>query len=306
MTLSLDLSNIINGAAANAVPVNNAFIDTQTYVNTQVINRDGSIAMTAPLTLSDTAPSAPNHAVRLTDLSGGGALSLPPGLICDFGGVAAPSGWLLCDGSIVEQAAYTQLYAAIGDRYNTGGEGGTQFRVPDFRDKFAVGAGNSYAAGDSGGSLASLPAHTHGTGTIVANISHGHTDSFSIPTGGDHFHAWADTISNMMYRSSSSPTGVEGRITEYSQALSFGRVSSTGPTWNVAAGELSTWGTMGYRTETVSGNTANRTHTHTLNGAVSDYAGTASLSGETASVGETNLSDALPPYLAATKIIRAL
>jgi len=59
-----------------------------------------------------------------------------------------PSGWALCNGS-----------------------SGT----PDLRDKFVVGAGNTYAVDATGGSAdATLPSHTH-TGTTNTGGSHNHT-----------------------------------------------------------------------------------------------------------------------------------
>jgi microcystin-dependent protein len=42
----------------------------------------------------------------------------------------APAEYLLCNGAVYDQADYPELYAAIGTRFNTGGEAGTEFRVP--------------------------------------------------------------------------------------------------------------------------------------------------------------------------------
>ena len=41
-----------------------------------------------------------------------------------------PDGWLECNGQVVEQADYPELFEKIGTTYNTGGETGTQFRLP--------------------------------------------------------------------------------------------------------------------------------------------------------------------------------
>lgn len=79
--------------------------------------------------------------------------SAPIGAIMAFGGPTAPDGWHLCDGSLHGSAS---LQAVIGST-----------RTPDLRDRFIVGAGSSYARGDTGGaatvalSVAQLPAHTH-------------------------------------------------------------------------------------------------------------------------------------------------
>lgn len=67
--------------------------------------------------------------------------SVAPGIMAEFGGVAAPFGWLLCDGTVYAQAAFPNLFAAIGSTWNIGGEGAGNFRVPDFRGRVTMGAG---------------------------------------------------------------------------------------------------------------------------------------------------------------------
>jgi microcystin-dependent protein len=74
MTLALDLSTILNGAANDANPVKAAFLAIQSFVNTL----------------------------------------MPVGVVTPFAGSSAPSGWLICDGSQVSQTTYASLYAAIG------------------------------------------------------------------------------------------------------------------------------------------------------------------------------------------------
>jgi microcystin-dependent protein len=93
-----------------------------------------------------------------------GATSLvPSGVIMMWSGSVAsiPSGFFLCDGT-----------------------NGT----PDLRDRFVVGAGSTYAVGDTGGEAsvtlteAQLPAHTHtvsASGTTSSDGAHSHT----VPNG---------------------------------------------------------------------------------------------------------------------------
>lgn len=52
------------------------------------------------------------------------------------------SGWLECNGSVKVRATYPALFAAIGTSYNTGGEAGTDFRLPDLRGSFVRGWDN--------------------------------------------------------------------------------------------------------------------------------------------------------------------
>jgi hypothetical protein len=62
----------------------------------------------------------------------------PSGAIIAFGGVAAPSGWLLCNGSALSRTTYASLFAAIGTAYGAG-NGSTTFNIPDFRGVFLRG-----------------------------------------------------------------------------------------------------------------------------------------------------------------------
>jgi len=67
----------------------------------------------------------------------------PPGVILPFGGNAAPSGWLLCDGSQYRIADYQALFDIIG--YNFGGRSSLPtgvFKVPDLRGRMPLGADN--------------------------------------------------------------------------------------------------------------------------------------------------------------------
>lgn len=85
----------------------------------------------------------------------------PSGAIVAYGGSAAPSGWLLCDGSAVSRTTYATLFAAIGTTYGVG-DGSTTFNIPDLRQRFPLGkatAGTGSTLGDTGGAID----HTHGS-----------------------------------------------------------------------------------------------------------------------------------------------
>lgn len=73
---------------------------------------------------------------RLHDKSG---LVIPVGSIMPYGGLVAPSGWLLGDGEEYERAAaaYSDLFAVIGTRY--GSRHPDYFNVPDTRGVFLRG-----------------------------------------------------------------------------------------------------------------------------------------------------------------------
>ena len=86
------------------------------------------------------------------DISGttGGFLT---GMIMMWGGTTAPTGWQLCNG---DPASTSALQTLLGET-----------NVPDLRDKFVIGAGNSYARHAEGGEstvqlqTTHLPSHRH-------------------------------------------------------------------------------------------------------------------------------------------------
>jgi len=65
---------------------------------------------------------------------------LPAGAVQWFAQSVAPSGWLECDGTTYLMSAYPILGAALGSTY--GGDGITDFAVPDLRGKFVRGYDN--------------------------------------------------------------------------------------------------------------------------------------------------------------------
>lgn len=54
----------------------------------------------------------------------------PIGGILEYSSEELPEGWLWANGAVYPQSAYPELYAKVGNRYNTGGEGSGNFRVP--------------------------------------------------------------------------------------------------------------------------------------------------------------------------------
>ncbi|MCH9683454.1 MAG: phage tail protein [Deltaproteobacteria bacterium] len=106
------------------------------------------------------------------------------------GGANPPPGWLLCDGTEYQSAAYPQLSAAIGSAH--GGDGATTFFTPDLRGRFLrgvdMGTGRDPDSGsrtqpqEGSGNSADLvgsvqshafAAHTHGTAINFPNNAPG-------------------------------------------------------------------------------------------------------------------------------------
>lgn len=87
---------------------------------------------------------------------------------------AAPSGYLMCDGSAVSRSTYSALFAVIGIVFGAG-DGSTTFNLPDLRQRFPLGK----SASGTGNTLA-------GTGGA---IDHTHTSAAHIHTMGNHTHS---------------------------------------------------------------------------------------------------------------------
>src|SRR6478736_3565120 len=91
-----------------------------------------------------------------------------------FGFNFAPTGWALCNGQLLPISQNTALFSLLGTTY--GGNGTSNFALPNLQDRMAVGAGqgpglSNYTLGQTGGtntatlSVATMPSHNH-TGNV--------------------------------------------------------------------------------------------------------------------------------------------
>jgi len=64
--------------------------------------------------------------------------TLPAGLVVSYGGVSAPTGWLLCNGAEIDRTTYADLFTAIGVNYGVG-NGSTTFALPDTTGRVIAG-----------------------------------------------------------------------------------------------------------------------------------------------------------------------
>lgn len=113
---------------------------------------------------------------------------IPAGTIAPFGGGTVPTGWLLCDGSIVSRTTYPNLFSAVGTLHGQG-DGSTTFHLPDYRGRFLRGADNmgTGAAGrDPNAETRTAPntggATGAGVGSVQSDAMQGHRHS-SIAAG---------------------------------------------------------------------------------------------------------------------------
>jgi len=118
------------------------------------------------------------------------AEQIPVGVVHDYVGATAPTGWLLCYGQAVSRATYSDLFTLVSTAFGVG-DGATTFNLPDFRGRIGVGTDNmggvdatrltsANTMGTAGGAetvtltSGEVPAHTH-TATTSSNGDHAHT-----------------------------------------------------------------------------------------------------------------------------------
>lgn len=96
-----------------------------------------------PLTLRESKGSPLTHQELDNNLLN---LLIPAGAVFHFAMATCPSGYLVCDGSIISRSEYSRLFNAIGTTYGEG-DGTTTFQLPDLQDIFIRGKSESREIG---------------------------------------------------------------------------------------------------------------------------------------------------------------
>lgn len=174
-------------------------------------------------------------------ISSSATVTTPSGIISQYAGSAAPTGYLICDGSAISRTTYAALFTAIGTTYGTG-NGSTTFNLPDLRQRVPVGkytSGTFTNLGATGGaenitlSTANLPSHTHDVNpasfTSTAEGAHTHSinpPSITTSTDGYHSHDLSGTAVSR-YGDSNSGNGGDGYANSVTGTVSAGSHSHT-------------------------------------------------------------------------------
>lgn len=148
---------------------------TRSYGNTAGIRFRsgvaGSPARVSARLFVDGDPSPEGGTPLDAILAANGSFSNPAlvisGLVLPFAGAAAPTGYVLCDGThynSVSDPTFANLFAAIGTTY--GGTGSNDFAVPDLRGRMVAGVGTQADVATLGNSEGSAvgnrrPKHPH-------------------------------------------------------------------------------------------------------------------------------------------------
>lgn len=113
-----------NFANLNSDKIETSYLDTDTAL---AANSDSKIATQKAVKTYVNTVAATTYLV-------------PTGAILPYGGSAAPSNFLLCDGTAVSRATYVTLFGVIGSSYGSG-DGSTTFNLPDLRNRIPLGSG---------------------------------------------------------------------------------------------------------------------------------------------------------------------
>ena len=220
-------------------------------------------------------------------------IDTPAGAIHMFGGLAAPFGYLLCDGSAVDRTAYASLFTAISTIYGAG-NGTTTFNLPNLKGRVAIGADASQIAFDTVGETGGANTHQHIAGTSGNHDGHNHaipahgTNVGSINTSvggaGDHGH----NLTAHSHYSDHSHSVNPGSTATTSDSHSHG-TAATGST----AIQATVGSAGGAPSRNHTHNTNSDSHSHTVNIATftsgnSNYGNTAGANANTTSDGPGN------------------
>lgn len=136
------------------------------------------------------------------------------GEIMLFAGTVTPADWLECNGSTLQISQYQALFSLIGVTY--GGNGSTNFLLPDLRDRIPVSMGQrptalNWPLGSVQGTrtvtltAAQMPSHSHAM-NLSANLA-------TSPSIGSNINVLAATAPDLLtYSDSTSPLGAAANL----------------------------------------------------------------------------------------------
>ena len=126
-----------------------------------------------------------------------------------------PRGWALCNGQLLPINQNQAQFALLGTTY--GGNGQTNFALPNMRGRVAIGQGNGHTLGEAAGSTRvtinqqQLPAHNHG---VMASKNAGSTtntaDSTKVLAQSKAANLYASASSNLVAMAPNAVSSVGG------------------------------------------------------------------------------------------------
>lgn len=166
--------------AASGVPAPATFPDLFPAEHTSIADAGLYYAgTTAEDALQEVGSTLANHAASVGYASPIGEIKMWPA-------AAAPTRYLLCDGSVVNRVTYADLFALIGTTYGVG-DNSTTFNLPNLKGKVVVGYNAAEtefdALGETGGekthvlTVDEMPSHNHSIMLHDSDSGTGYPDS---------------------------------------------------------------------------------------------------------------------------------
>jgi microcystin-dependent protein len=214
------------------------------------------------------------------------------GIIADFAGPTAPSGWLICDGRTISRTTYAKLFAVIGTYWGAG-DGSTTFRLPNTAGRSLLGPGT---VTDQGGLTYGF-SFTQAQGYVYSPIMQLNLPNYTLTTDtrGNHTH-----VAGMSGEGSHAHVVDAAGDHQHGIAVPYSTPNFTSifPVWNTASGSIySATDPAGAHTHSMQ---PAGFHTHSITVyATGDHAHSVSLGG-----GGVPMT-VLNPFLTVTKIIYA-
>lgn len=104
------------------------------------------------------ASNQDNDVEWIDNIGQGGGDTLPIGAILPFSGDIIPNGWILCDGSVIEQEDYPELFEVLAGNYGIISR--EEIRLPDLRGKVTIGKDSTDTDFDTLGKTGGEKTHT--------------------------------------------------------------------------------------------------------------------------------------------------
>lgn len=149
-----NLSSNITGKLANKADINSVYTKDEmpSVIAANITNKaDQSYVDSQLANKADKATTyTKNEVDNLLDNPTITGDTLPIGSMILYNGLTIPQNWLLCDGREVSREIYSELFAVIGTIWGSG-DGATSFNLPNYLDKFPLGAGGNTDLAETGG-----------------------------------------------------------------------------------------------------------------------------------------------------------
>jgi microcystin-dependent protein len=135
-----ELVTALSGKAAKATTlagygITDAYTKDEVYSKSDTYSK-GEVDSVANGKVTNSYSSSPNTAYSANYINS--LAYVPVGVVQEFAGSVAPTGYLMCDGSAVSRTTYAALFAVIGTTYGAG-DGSTTFNVPNRKGRVGVG-----------------------------------------------------------------------------------------------------------------------------------------------------------------------